>query len=243
MKTLKSADFCHIASNHLKTKILRFSDHKDEMKLSFRCDHMCLLAVVAYLLMDVPENLKPMLFYRQETISHARWLTTASGYLRMFIFGYCVEPVQISRLQRMVSFIVCVYLPAFLAIHLESSAAEGSLVVLFTRDLLLAYKEVDLPVFEAIWKHFVQHASQWLSPKNIALRVHAEVPPYTIDAVKEKAFPKNVDIQQALLKRKQLRDFFTEESKFSHVLHTFRPQCFGKASITTIKAPNGSLAD
>ena len=47
-----------IASNHLKTKILWFSDHKDEMKLLFRCDHMCLLALVAYLLMDVPENLK-----------------------------------------------------------------------------------------------------------------------------------------------------------------------------------------
>ena len=106
------------------------------MKLSFRCDHMCLLALVAYLLMDVPENLKPLLFYRQETISHARWLTTASGYPQMFIFGYCVEPAQISRLQRMVSFIVCVHLTAFLAIHLKSSAAEGPSVVLFTRDLL-----------------------------------------------------------------------------------------------------------
>ena len=106
-----------IPSNHLKTKIL-FSDHKDEMKLLFRCDHTCLLALVAYLLMDVPKNLKPLLFYRQETISHARWLTTASGYLRMFILGYCVEPAQISRLQRMVSFIVCVYLPAFSAVHL-----------------------------------------------------------------------------------------------------------------------------
>ena len=115
----------------------------------------------------------------------------------------------------MVSFIVCVYLPAFLAINLKSSAAEGPLVVLFTRDLLLAYKEVDLPVFEAIWKHFVQLASQWLSPKNIALSVHTEMPLYTIAAVKEKAFPKNVDIQQALLKRKQLRNFFTKESKFS----------------------------
>ena len=133
-----------IASNHLKTKIVWFSDHKDEMKLSFHCDHMCLLALAAYLLMDAPENLQRLLFYCQETISHARWLTTASGYLRMFIFGYCVEPAQISRLQRMVSFIVCVYLPAFLAIHLKSSAAEGPSVVLFTRNLLLAYKEVDL---------------------------------------------------------------------------------------------------
>ena len=148
-----------IASNHLKTKILSFSDLKDEMKLSFCCDHMCLLALVAYLLMDVPENLKPLLFYRQETISHARWLTIASGYLQTFILGYCVEPAQISRLQCMISFIVCVYLPAFLAIHLKSLAAEGPSVVLFTRDLLLAYKEVDLPAvfpfrrfFTANWR-------------------------------------------------------------------------------------------
>ena len=204
MKTRQECEISvtSIASNHLKTKILWFSDHKDEMKLSLHCDHMCLLALVAYLLLDVPENLKPLLFYRQETISHARWLTTTSGYLRMFIFGYCVKPAQISRLQHMVSFIVCVYLPAFLAIHLKSSAAEaflaihlkssaaeGPSLVLFTREVLLAYKEVDLPVFEAIWKHIVQHASQWLSPKNIALSVHDEVPPYTVDAVKEKAFP------------------------------------------------------
>ena len=199
------------------------------MKLSFRCDHMCLLALVAYLLMDVSENLKPLLFYRQETTSHARWLTTANGYLQMFIFGYCVESAQISRLQRMVSFIVCVYLPAFLAIHLKSSAAEGPSVVLFTRNLLLAYKEVDLPVFEAIWKHFVQHASRWLSPKNIASSVHAEVPLYTVDAVKEKAFPKNVDIHPALLKRKQLRDFYAEESKFSSCIACFSSPMFWKS--------------
>ena len=126
----------------------------------------------------------------------------------------------------MISFIVSGYLPAFLAIHLKSLAAEGPSVVLFTRDLLLAYKEVDLPVFEAIWKHFVQHASQLLSPKNIALSVHAESPPYTFDAVKEKAFPKNADIQQTLLKRKQLRDFFTEESKFSPCIACFSSPMF-----------------
>ena len=101
--------------------------------------------------------------------------------------------------------------------------------MLFTRDLLLAYKEVDLPVFEAIWKHFVQHASQWLSRKNIASSVHAEVPPYTVDAVKEKALPKNVDIQQAFLKCKQLRDFFTEVSKFFSCIACFSSPMFWKS--------------
>ena len=50
MKTRQECEISvtSIASNHLKTKIILFSDHKDEMKLSFRCDHMCLLALVAY---------------------------------------------------------------------------------------------------------------------------------------------------------------------------------------------------
>ena len=117
MKTRQECEISvtSIASNHLKTKILWFCDHKDDMKLSFRCDHMCLLALVAYLLKDVPENLKPLVFYRRETISHARWLTTASGYLRMFIFGYCVEPTQISRLQ--CGFVHCMCLFACVFSH------------------------------------------------------------------------------------------------------------------------------
>ena len=73
MKTRQECEISvtSIASNHLEAKILWFSDHKDDMKLSFRCDHMSLLALAAYLLMDVPENLKRLLFYRQETISQA----------------------------------------------------------------------------------------------------------------------------------------------------------------------------
>ena len=139
------------------------------------------------------------------------------------------SPRKFLRLQHMVLFIVYVYLLSFSAIHLKPSAAEGPSVVLFTRGLLLAYKEVDLPVFEAIWKHFVQLATQWLSPKIIALSVHTEMPLYTIDAVEEKAFPKNVDIQQALLKRKQLRNFFTEENKFSPCIACFSSPMFWKS--------------
>ena len=148
-------------------------------------------------------------------MSHARWITTASGYLKMLIFGYCVASQDIPKLRRIVSFIVCVYLPAFLAIHFKPSAAEGPSVVLFTRDLLLAYKDVDEPVFNAVWKHFAHHASQWLSSKNVALSVLAEVHPFTADAVKQKSFHKSVDIEQKLLTRGTLRDFFTEDSKMA----------------------------
>lgn len=82
-------------------------------------------------------------FYRQEGVSHT--VKMASGYLRMLIFEYCIEPQDILKLQRMVSFIVCIF------------------------------------GFET----FRKHASQWLSPKNVALSCHAEVPP---DAVRQRSF-------------------------------------------------------
>ena len=154
-------------------------------------------------------------FYCQEGVSHARWITTASGYLRTLIFGYGVEPHYIPKLQRMASFIVCVCSPAFLAIHLKPSAADGPSITLFTKDLLLAYKDIDEPIFNAVQNHFVHHSSQWLNPKNIALSVHAEVPPFTLEAVKEKTFPKQINMEQMLWKRGTLRDFFTEDNKMA----------------------------
>ena len=165
-----------------------------------------------HLVMEVPENLKPLLMFRQESVSHAAWITTASDYLRMLIFGYNVESRDIPKLQRMISFIICVYLPTFLAIHLIPSAAERPSIVLFIRDLLLAYKSLDESVFNAVWKRFVHHASQWLSSKKVALSVYAEVPPFTVDALKQKKFSSNDDIEHTLLKKGDLRDFLSEEN-------------------------------
>ena len=123
---------------------------KKDVDSAFRKDHTCLLVLAAHLVTDVPDNLKCLLFYHQEGVSHARWITTASGYLILLIFGYGVEQHDIPKLQRMASLIVCVYLPAFLAIHLKPSAADGPSITLFTRDLLLVYKDVDEPVFHTV---------------------------------------------------------------------------------------------
>ena len=98
-----------IAVNYLKVKTAWFSERKKNVDSAFRKDHMCLLVLAAHLVMNVNDNLKCLLFYRQEDVSHARWITTASGYLRMLIFGYGVEPHDIPKLQRMASFKVCLF--------------------------------------------------------------------------------------------------------------------------------------
>ena len=182
-----------IAVNHIKVKTVRFSERKTDVDSAFRKDHTCLLVLADHLVMNVPDNLKCLLFYHQKGVSHTCWITTASGYLRMLIFGYGVEPHDIPKLQRMASFIVCVYLPAFFA----------------------------KPVFNAVQEHFVHHSSQWLNPKTIALNVYAEIPPFTFEAVKKKTFSKQINIEQIIWKRGTLRDLFTEDSKWLHALLQF----------------------
>ena len=59
--------------------------------------------------MDIPANLKSLLWYKQKEISHSRWLTTANGYLRMVLFHSSdLTTVEMTKLSRLVSYIVSV---------------------------------------------------------------------------------------------------------------------------------------
>ena len=175
----------NMASLHLRKKAEWLSDRKKINAHQFRKDHMCLLALSCYLLMELPENMKPLLAYKQEATSHARWLTTASGYLRLLIFNVCrLDVGERTKLIRLISYIVSVYVPSFVMIHLKPSAAEGPGITLFQRNLLLAYKEIDSELAEVALKYFYDHAQQWMTPINVALSVYAEVPPYSVEAVR-----------------------------------------------------------
>ena len=79
----------NIASLQLKAKVEGFSEQKAKgfQDGSFRNEYLYLLVLASYLVWDVPDNLKYLLEYREEKISHSRWITTASGYLRLLIFG------------------------------------------------------------------------------------------------------------------------------------------------------------
>ena len=62
------------------------------------------------------------------------------------------------KLSRLVSFIVSVYLPSFLMIHLKPHASEGPFLILFQRDLSLAFEVVYSDVCEVVNRYFMQHA-------------------------------------------------------------------------------------
>ena len=101
--------------------------------------------------MDVPENLKQLLWHKQEQICHSRWLTTANGYLPLLLFGASnLDAEEKSKLYRLVSYIVTVYLPTFLMIHLYPNPCEGPRLTLFQRDFLLAYEVIDPRLYEVV---------------------------------------------------------------------------------------------
>ena len=170
----------------LKAKLEWFSQQKSNKveEHSFRNDQLCMLVLVCYIITNIPQNLKNLLFYKQEQICHSRWITIANGYMRMFIFNSKnLNDTQKNKLQKIVSYIVCVYVPSFLMIHLNHKAPEGPFI--FHRDLLNCFVEID-PNIEpnVVMKYFLARASQWFFWKNVALSMHAKVAPYTAKTVK-----------------------------------------------------------
>ena len=170
--------------------------------------------MACYSITDIPDNLKNLLFYKQERICHSRWITTANGYLRSLLFNSDLSQNDKLKLQRIASFIISVNLPTFLMIHLKPGASEGPYLTLFQRDLIVAFQEIDPEIVKTTMKYFLEHASQWLSWKNVALSVYAKVAPYSVEAVKACPFPVTVDVCSLLQYRTtRLRHFFTMKSK------------------------------
>ena len=85
---------------------------------------------------------------------------------------------------KLISYIVSVYVPSFITIHLKPKACDGPFLTLFQRDLLFAYREIDEEVADVVLKYFVEHGLQWLSPKNVALSLFSDCPPFSLNAQK-----------------------------------------------------------
>ena len=155
-----------IATVHLKAKLEWFSQQKSNKveEHSFRNDQLYMLVLGCYIITNFPQNLKNLLFYKLEQICHSRWITIANGYMRMFIFNSKnLTDTQKNKLQKIVSYIVCVYVPSFLMIHFKPKAPEGPFI--FHRDLLSCFVEIDPNIIDVVMKYFLAHALQWFFGK------------------------------------------------------------------------------
>ena len=65
-----------------------------------------------------------------------------------------------TKLIRLISYVVSIYIPSFGTIQQKPPAAEGPGITLFQRNLLLAYNEIDSELAEVTLKYFYDHAQQ-----------------------------------------------------------------------------------
>ena len=123
--------------------------------------------------------------------------------------------IEMTKLSRLVSYILSVYLPSFLMTQLKPHACEGPFVTLFQRDLRLAFEAVDSDMCKVVNRYFLQHAKSWLLPHNITLSVCFENPPMTKEVLTSlTSLPEEVEIEDLLLTRQaKLKRLFTISSK------------------------------
>ena len=133
-ENLSKVSITGIALLHLKSKVEWFAEQKRgglEQKDNFRTDQMCMLVLTCSICMDVPAALKSLLLYKQETLCHSRWITTASGYLRLYLFNSDKLSDKKIKLTKLISYTVSVYVPCFIMIHLKPKACDGPFLTLF----------------------------------------------------------------------------------------------------------------
>ena len=141
--------------------------------------------------------------------------------MRLLLFGNDMTDVQKTNLLRIVSYIVSVYVPMFLRIHLNPRVPEGLTNMMFLRDLLLDYCEKDeILVDQSLKKVFIKHFTSWMNPVNVALNVYSKNPAYQAKHLEDphQNLSDEVDIQQLAWKRVPLKTYFTSRSKVAPCL-------------------------
>jgi len=143
----------------LKAKLEWFIQQKRSKKVELRDDQTCLLVLSCFLFMDIPAELQCFLKYQQEATCHSRWITTASGYIRLFIFKCIYFSVdEQAKLLRILSYIVSVYVHSFMIIHLKPKICDDPFITLFQSDLLLSFEDIDQDIHKMVMKYYLKHA-------------------------------------------------------------------------------------
>ena len=152
------------------------------------------------------------LYYSQEQLSLARWITTASGYLRLFLFSIGdLDADQQNVLRNIVQFIISVYAPNFFNVFLNPSAVSGPDNMIQLRNLMHSAKDVSLAAKQC----FIKHAKKWLNTKTVPLCLFDKHPP-NINLLRLAS--NEPDMEQLLWSNRPISAFFCAASCSSPVL-------------------------
>jgi len=223
---IKSHEEITIKPSEMSQKLLSAyldNSSSDHTKKSIRDDQACLLTLACATYRTVPEKWRKYLFYDQEIVHHARWMTKANGYLRILLFSpFNLTSDQQNVLHNVCKYVIDVYAPMFISIFTHPSVVDGPYLTLLNRDLMHAS---DPTVVQYAIPSFLKHGSLWVSPKNVALASLSDQPPVLQQNVK-KICNKPLDqptTQKLLLGKKKLSYFYDITSQCSPCLTMATP--------------------
>ena len=208
-------------SSQILSNFLEYAASQKSSKKSIRDDQAVLLVLSCRTFCQIPMKLKKYLYYQQESIHHARWMTVANGYLRILNFNlFNLDEDQTESLLNICQFVLDVYVPLFCSIYLNPSVVEGPHLTLLTRDLMKASN----PEIVAYAKPtFIRHGSLWVSPKNVGLSCFSKSPPVNVADIK-KITTTNVQTKSLLWSNKPLRSFFENITQCSPCFSIAQPE-------------------
>lgn len=196
--------------------------HRDKKAINqLRDDQAGLLAWTCHTVgIAMPAELSAHLLHKQEVHGLARWVTTGSGYLRIYATRSVLEkhsPSEHERLRHICEFVVSIYAPGYLRIFYNPSCADGPQTVLHIRDYLISsflkYK-FEAKAKEQVKKIYVNHALTWLDSENVSLSVFSKNNPFDKSSLQRVSKVLSLEARTKMLwnKRSKLPSFFTAES-------------------------------
>ena len=178
--------------------------------------------------LTIPSKLSSFFKYKQEEHGMALWVTTATGYLR--IYGALSDSDQLSDLQQnnlkvICQFVVAVYTPSVIDMCYKPSAPQGPILMIKMRDRLINaadFYQFSEAAMNRIQKIFILHAKTWLCTENLALAAYAEDETITRELIERN--DREIDGKQlekvAWDTRYKLADFVTKNTREAPCLLT-----------------------
>ena len=103
-------------------------------------------------------------------ISHARWLTTANRFLRLWVSKHNFKGKDLKNLEMIVEFIVAVYYPMWFEAKIKHHLSNGPYLVLKQMNLINHYTK---PAVKRIVLPYVNSSAWFAHPEHILLAMLA----------------------------------------------------------------------
>lgn len=154
-----------------------------------------------------------------------RWMTTANGYVRLILFKLTLTEHQKQNCLTILKWVVNVYCPNFLLVHLRPRGPDGPRNILHLRDYILAFQQEDEEMVAMIKPYFMRHAVTWVGGQNLAINAFSNDAPFSVqDLLNDRQrLPRSIPTEEYLWQPRSIREFYVRRTKDAWCLRSATP--------------------